>query len=132
MSKYNNMVVIVSQYGEKYIGTLAPQFTRGHLQECVEESRPVELLDARLLIAKSQAVGTTDGNIVGLKNFICITDIDMAIFPIPKFYILPAAWYFVEDLPEIHKNLDQLFKEAEDNEKVNKAQSAGLHIPGRS
>jgi hypothetical protein len=125
MSKYSNMVVIISKHGEKYVGTVngSPLFIDG--------SKPVELLNARLLITRAQAVGTPTGEIVGLKNFMCIANIDMAKKPIPKLYLYPSAWYFLTDLPDSYEDLDQLFKQADDNDITSSAKRAGIHIPGR-
>ena len=132
MSKYLNMVVITARHGEKYIGELESEDLKRYMNSRISNGEPVELLNARSLIAKSQPIGTPSGEIVGLKNFVCITDIDMSIQPIPMLYVMPSVWYFVGHLTNIHKHLDQLFQEAEDNEKANKARSAGIHLPGRS
>ena len=59
------------------------------------------------------------------------SSVDMFPGPMPVVNIHPSSWYFPSDDPLTQGKVKELINSAERNEQANKAQAAGLSLPGR-
>lgn len=130
-TNFSRVVIVNSKHGEKYIGEV-PGTENAHqvLARAAEGQLPFALVNARLLISQMRMNQAGDGQVHSVANMILLVPIDMCPGPLEKIHVVPSSWYFPINTPSIQKKVEELIKGAEDNEKVNSAMEAGIHVPG--
>ena len=130
--EFSQLIIVMAHHGEKYMGFIPREDPAAYVESMISKDLPVEVSNARALITQAQASQARDGTVQGIRTFMALLPIDMFSGPVKKFYVAPSAWYFPSDSPETRKKIEDLFEAAKNNEIANRAQDAGLKVPGRN
>ena len=128
MKDFERIVVVTTASGEKFLGWIP----KGEDPVGYMDQPTVKIEDARLVAVQQQPRMNPQQQIVGISTLVALLQVDMFPGAVPNYRLRPAAWYFPFENPETKTKIEQLLKKAEENEKINQASEAGLHIPGRS
>jgi hypothetical protein len=128
MKDFNRIVVVTAQHGEKFLGWVPKGVVPGEYLE----KPSIVLHDVRLLATQQQPKLNAAQQVVGMSVLIALLQIDMFPGPVPTMHLHPSSWYFPFENPKTEKKIKQLIDAAEQNEKVNQAIEAGVHVLGRS
>jgi len=133
MQDVDKMVVVTTTAGEKLIGLVDGTGNPNEkIRLCVSEGQPVDLTEVRSFIHIRDPKVDQQGRIIGMPSFLAFMPMDMFMEPAKKISVMISSWYLVCDNPSIRRQVTELLNAVEKNEKINAAQAAGLHIPGRS
>ena len=121
-------VIVTSTHGEKYVGRMPSEVQDGaeYFNHCISEHKPVQLSEARLMLAQ-YGMGGQDG---GIQTMVAFVPIDLSDGPMKEINVVPSSWYFPPASPSVIEKFERLLKAAEDAEAANRAREAGLHLPG--
>ena len=121
-------VIVTSNHGEKYVGKIPDGVPNGaaYFEGCVEEKRPVQLTEARLMLAQ-YGMSNQDG---GIQTMVAFVPIDLSDGPMEEINVMPSSWYFPPTAPSVIEKFKRLLKAADEAEGMNRARQAGIHLPG--
>jgi len=135
MKDKKRAVIVTAQHGEKYFGHLPKGVTDSvsYVEKKVADKQPIELHEVMLLASQLQTDTDPRGNIRSVGRFNLLVPVDLLPGPMPKLRLVPSAWYFVSENPEIEEELEQLVeisaRNLEQAKKVTAAMRAGITLP---
>lgn len=128
MLDFERLVVVTASHGEKFLGEVPD----GKDPQDYLENESIILHNVRLLATQHQPKMDARQNIVGVAVLTALLQVDMFPGPVPVMRLHPSSWYFPTENEEAVNKLKQLIDRAEANETKNRAQDAGLVVPGRA
>lgn len=104
---WSQIIVATAQHGEKFIGKTTLEELQ--LTDRIEDSEPVLITDARLLVSEVRFVPTPQG--VGMQPIMLITQIDGADGPV-DIWVSISSFYFPKN-PATQTTLEGLLNSCE-------------------
>jgi hypothetical protein len=83
---------------------------------------------ARQLVVENIPKLGPRGEPIGMQFFAALLPIHLCDGPLDNFEVQVSTRYKVSDVPRIHERLKSLIRNAEENETVRKAESAGIKL----
>ena len=129
----DKLVLLTSRHGEKFLGTVPNHLeAKAYVQECAHNNVPVVLENVRLFHSQAEAKMNQAGQVLGIQTFAALLPLPLFSGPAERLHVMVSTWLFPSESPSGIKKIEELLEAAEKNERINQAQEAGLHIPGRS
>jgi hypothetical protein len=131
LENWENMVIVAARHGEKYLGWISSEEKdpRAYIEKRVEENKPVELRQVRVLASQIQTQQSPDGGMM-IGNLMILMPIDVFPQAVDKINVMASAWYFPSDNDDCKRPLQGLLDNAKQMEVRRMAAEHGISIVG--
>lgn len=125
---WDRLVVVTATHGEKLLGFIPEHITDPHkyIEDRTYEHGPIELKNARILLAQMHPSLDPRGRPVGVAKLFLPMTIDLAVGPVSSYFLVPSSWYFPGEDKVVKKRMTEVLRQAETNESQMAAEDAGI------